>query len=85
MVWLDNRAQEEALLLDKELGNLVYAHTGIPEINATWTACKIMWLKRHQTEIFEKTYKFLLVQDFIIHRLCGEFVTDGGTPYDDAV
>jgi len=77
MVWLDNRAQEEALLLDKELGNLVYAHTGIPEINATWTACKTMWLKRNQTEVFEKTYKFLLVQDFIIHRLCGEFVTDG--------
>jgi sugar (pentulose or hexulose) kinase len=77
MVWLDKRSHEEARQLSDKLGNQVYAHTGIPEINPTWTACKIEWLRTHRPDIFAATYKFLLVQDFIVHRLCEEYVTDG--------
>jgi len=77
LVWLDNRAQREFQQLDERLGSLVYRHTGIPEVNPTWTACKIAWLRNNQPYIFQTAQKFLLVQDFIIYRLTGQFVTEG--------
>ncbi len=77
LVWLDNRAHNESQQLNEQLGHLAYCHTGIPEINPTWTACKIAWLRKNQPDIFRSAHKFLLVQDFIIHHLTGQFVTEG--------
>jgi xylulokinase len=77
IVWLDNRARRQALRLQEQLGGQVYARTGIPEVNPTWSACKIAWLREECPEVFQTAYKFLLVQDFIIQRLTGEYVTDG--------
>lgn len=78
LVWLDNRAREEARRLANALGNQVYAQTGIPSVNATWTACKIAWIREHEPSVFERAHRFLLAQNFITYRLTGEFVTDGG-------
>jgi len=77
LVWLDNRATRQAQKLNRILGSQVYARTGIPDVNANWTACKIAWLRDNQPEVFRSAHKFILVQDFIIQRLTGEFVTDG--------
>jgi sugar (pentulose or hexulose) kinase len=78
LVWLDNRAREEAGMLASKLGPEVYSRTGIPAVNPTWTACKIAWIRDHEPQIFRRAHKFLLAQNFIIHRLTGEYVTDGG-------
>jgi sugar (pentulose or hexulose) kinase len=77
LVWLDKRAKAEAQRLQEELGAGLYAHTGIPEVNPAWTACKIAWIKNHQPDIYGRAFKFLLVQDFIVHKLTGHFVTEG--------
>jgi len=77
IVWLDKRAQKQAREITSKLEKIVYSHTGIPEINPTWTACKIAWLKENQPAVYQKAAKFLLVQDFIIFRLTGQFVTEG--------
>jgi xylulokinase len=77
LVWLDNRAVDEAQTLKEKLGSEVYAHTGIPDVIPTWTACKILWIKNHEPEKFVKAGKFLLVQDYLIYRLTGRYVTDG--------
>ena len=77
LVWLDNRAHSEAQQLNEQLGRTAYRHTGIPEINPTWTACKIAWLRHNRPQVFRSAHKFLLVQDFVIHRLTAQFVTDG--------
>jgi sugar (pentulose or hexulose) kinase len=78
LVWLDHRAQAEARALDAILGEEVYARTGIPTIDPTWTACKIAWIRDHEPEIFQRTHQFLLAQNFIVQRMTGAFVTDGG-------
>ena len=79
VVWLDNRARVEAdelaALFDVEA---VYAATGVPEINPTWTACKLLWWRRHEPELFAGASRFLLVEDLLLHRLTGRFVTEGG-------
>ena len=42
-----------------------------------WTACKILWLKENEPDIFRRAFKFLLVEDFLLYRLSGRFATDG--------
>ena len=79
LVWLDNRATEEARELASRFpADEVYAVTGVPEVNPTWTACKIAWWRRHEPELFRRTAAFLWVEDLLLHRLTGRFVTEGG-------
>jgi xylulokinase len=77
LVWLDNRAIDQAAFLANRFGAEVYNRTGIPEIVATWPACKILWLRQNEPDVFERASKFLLVQDYLIYRLTGRIVTDG--------
>lgn len=79
IVWLDNRAVEEARQIgDAFEAKEVYHVTGQPEIAPTWPACKLLWLRRNEPEIFARSAKFLLVEDFLLHRLTGQFVTEFG-------
>ena len=77
LVWLDNRAVEQAAFLAERFREEVYARTGIPEILPTWSACKILWLRQNEPEVFARAHKFVLVQDYLIYRLTGQIVTDG--------
>lgn len=78
IVWLDNRALAEARELADRFGDaVVYDRTGIPSVTPTWTACKILWWRRHAPELFAAARRYLLVEDFVIHRLAGRFVSEG--------
>lgn len=77
MVWLDNRAAKQAEALAKIFNKTVYDHTGIPEVIPTWPACKIQWIRENEPDVFAKSAKFVLVQDYLIYRLTGRIVTDG--------
>jgi xylulokinase len=77
IVWLDNRARDEAGELAALFGDQVYPRTGIVEIVPAWSACKILWLKNHEPELMASTHKFLLVQDYLVHWMTGALVTDG--------
>ncbi len=78
IVWLDNRAQKESEMLGDTFGHRhAYEITGQVRLVPTWPASKILWLKIHEPEIFEKTAKFLLIEDYFLHRLTGEYVTEG--------
>ena len=77
MVWLDNRAVEQAVWLAEQFSGSLYAVTGIPEMLPTWTACKILWLKENEPQAFAQAWKFMLVQDYLIYQMTGRAVTDG--------
>ncbi|MBQ3639307.1 MAG: hypothetical protein II955_02160 [Clostridia bacterium] len=77
VVWLDNRATEEAEEIRKHFGNKrVYEVTGQPEIPAGFPASKLLWFKRNRPEIWERTEKIFLLEDWILYRLSGAFVTE---------
>ncbi|MBE7025852.1 MAG: hypothetical protein E7408_07360 [Ruminococcaceae bacterium] len=77
IVWLDNRATAEAAEIEAAFGTeKVYTVTGQPEITATWPACKLLWIKRNRPALWEKVRKIFLLEDFILFRLTGEFVTE---------
>jgi len=76
IVWYDNRARNEVI----ELKNLLneqefYRTTGLVEMDTTWTAPKILWMKNNEPKVFEKTAKIMLVEDYIIYKLTGRFVS----------
>ncbi len=77
IVWLDNRATEEAALIEAHFGKeRVYEVTGQPEVTATWPACKLLWIKRNEPLVWAKTKKIFLLEDYILYKLTGRFVTE---------
>jgi xylulokinase len=79
IVWLDNRAVAESTALAGRFADAtVYDRTGVPAITPTWTACKLLWWREHEPALFAGAYRFLLVEDFLLHRLTHRFVSEGG-------
>ena len=77
IVWLDNRATKEAEQIEAHFGRKkVYEITGQPEITATWPASKLLWIKENKPEVWAKTKKIFLLEDFLLYKLTGEFVTE---------
>lgn len=79
IIWCDNRAFEEADILKNDLGTVIQEETGNPPVGA-FTLAKLLWVKRHEKEIFSKINKIMLPKDYIRYRLSGDFITE----YSDA-
>ncbi len=47
--------------------------------NTLWrfsTALRLLWMAEHEPEILKRTHKWLLIEDFVNHMLCGVAATD---------
>ena len=79
IVWLDNRAGREAKIIEREFtsGSLFHL-SGQTEMLPCWPAAKILWLRENEPELFAKTEKFLMVEDYIVHKLTGRCATCRG-------
>ena len=67
VVWLDSRADKESKYISARFtAEEFYFKTGCPEISPIWPISKILWFKNNKKEIYEKTYKFLLLEDYLI-------------------
>lgn len=77
IVWLDNRATKEAERIEAHFGRKrVYEVTGQPEVTATWPACKLLWVKENEPEVWERTKKVFLLEDYILYKMTGKFITE---------
>ncbi|MHB0857330.1 MAG: xylulokinase [Anaerolineae bacterium] len=81
--WLDTRASVEAAEVRAALGDeALYALTG-KRPSAAYVLPKLLWLRRHEPEVYRLTARFLMAHDLLLYRLCGATVTDysmaGGT------
>lgn len=77
IVWLDNRSAQEAdEIKSRFAAETLFRRTGQPEIIAMWPATRMLWLQRNEPERFANTARFLLVEDFLIHKLCGCFTAN---------
>jgi D-xylulose kinase len=76
LVWQDRRSTEECRWLLKNVGaEKIYDITGLT-IDPYFSAPKILWLKEHESDLLNKTDKFLLVHDYIINKLTGRNITE---------
>jgi D-xylulose kinase len=75
ILWMDSRATEQADWLKERIGTKkVLEITGLPP-DSTFSLEKILWIKEKYPEVFRKTYKWLLVHDFLVYKLTGKFAT----------
>lgn len=80
IIWSDYRSFEQQQQLEESYGaKKCYLVTG-HKLSTTYTITKMMWMKQHKPEIYNKTYKVLTAKDVIIQKLTGIFCTD----YTDA-
>jgi xylulokinase len=74
--WLDTRAKEETEIIRRNLfPEDIFKKTG-KRLNSAYVLPKLIWLKKNRLDIYEKAYKFLMGEDFIIAKLTGVPVTD---------
>lgn len=80
ILWNDGRTQEETDYLNQEIGKeKLSAWTGNIAF-AGFTAPKLLWVRKHEPEIFRRIAKVMLPKDYINYRLTGVHCTD----YSDA-
>jgi xylulokinase len=75
IVWLDNRAGEQADALRQAFSlEELFRVTGQPEAIPTWPACKLRWLRQNEPEVFARSRRFMLLEDYLVYRMSGEFI-----------
>lgn len=74
LLWNDGRGQEEARELGQRLPDLPTVSGVIPM--AGFSAAKLLWLSRHQPEMFSKVAHVLLPKDYVRLWLTGEVASD---------
>lgn len=76
IIWCDQRTEEECNEITSKIGRKrLIEITANPALTG-FTASKIMWVKNHEPEIYEKTAKILLPKDYVRFMLTGEFATE---------
>lgn len=84
--WLDTRASIVTRKFSKGLIKIagfglrklllfIKVTGGAPGVNGKDPISHILWIKEHKPDIYEKTYKFLSVKDFIIYKCTKKAVT----------
>ncbi|GAB4457416.1 MAG: xylulokinase [Anaerolineae bacterium] len=76
IIWADQRSVEQERWLGARVPpEEVYRITG-HRLSASYSLCKMLWLRDHQPDLFKAAYKFVHAKDSIVARLTGAFVTD---------
>jgi autoinducer 2 (AI-2) kinase len=72
---VDSRAGVEATdLVERGLAETIYRRGG--DWVAITAPARLLWIQRHQPDVFEKAEHLTMLADWITQRLTGEFVTD---------
>lgn len=76
LMYRDNRAVDEAReMRDRFAVADMHRLTG-QQAEAFYAGPKVLWLRRHQPEVFGETRVFLQPRDVVLHRLTGQVATD---------
>ena len=76
IIWCDQRTAAECEEITERVGaEQLIAITANPALTG-FTASKIMWVKKHEPEIYEKCRHILLPKDYIRYMLTGVYATE---------
>ncbi len=76
LIWMDKRAVEETQWVKENLGwEKIFELTG-NYVDPYFGYTKLLWLKKHEPDVWKKTRLFLTPKDYVIHLLTGEVVID---------
>jgi xylulokinase len=77
LLWNDQRTAAEAEEIEARLGGLegLLAATGNRALTG-FTAPKLLWMERHEPDLYARIARVMLPKDYVRLRLCGEHATD---------
>ena len=76
ILWCDGRTQAQCDEITQTVGReKLLAITANPALTG-FTAGKILWVREHEPELYEKCRHILLPKDYIRYKLTGEFATE---------
>ena len=76
ILWNDQRTAEECAEIEDRVGlERLIALTGNRALTG-FTAPKLLWLRRHEPEVYERIHRIVLPKDYVRYRLTGEWAID---------
>ena len=82
LIWMDGRAVEESKAIIGSYGDRRHYETTGNSFDVSLYPCsKIVWLMKHEPDLYDKTYKFIGTKEYIIGKLTGAV---GLTDYSEA-
>ncbi len=73
---IDTRASDEIAFLERELGrDTIFERSGM-HLSSQASGPKILWIRNHEPEIFQKTRWFLTSQAYLVYKLTGQASID---------
>lgn len=80
ILWNDSRASEETDYLNNVIGRDKLSKYTANIAFTGFTAPKILWMQKHEPELWERVKKIMLPKDYLAYKMTGNFSTD----YSDA-
>ena len=76
ILWNDQRTAAECEEMENTIGRERLLELACNPALTGFTAPKILWVRKNEPEIYEKTRKILLPKDYVRFRMTGEFATE---------
>jgi xylulokinase len=73
---IDTRATAEIAELTERYGEEAIVARAGSRLTTQAVGPKLLWLRRHEPEVWERTARLLMASSFLVHRLTGEYVLD---------
>ncbi|MDR0337254.1 MAG: hypothetical protein LBI18_09210 [Planctomycetaceae bacterium] len=73
--WTDTRSVTESQWLTEYYGTLIDNQV-LHRADTIWTLPQLLWIRKHEPDIWTKTRRILFAKDFIRHQLTDDYVTD---------
>lgn len=74
IMWQDKRTNYLCESME-DLNDKVFSLCG-SRINPVFSGSKMMWIRQERPEIYKKTYKFMVIPDYLIYLMTGRICTD---------
>ena len=76
ILWNDGRSEAECAYLNNCIGKENLTNYCANIAFAGFTAPKLLWMRKHEPDLFYKIYKIMLPKDYIAYKFTGIFSTD---------
>ncbi|MDG4762769.1 FGGY-family carbohydrate kinase [Solwaraspora sp. WMMD406] len=73
---VDTRATAEIAELNQAYGPEVLLARGGSPLTSQAIGPKLLWLRRHEPQVWQRTQRFMMASSLLVHRLTGEYVLD---------
>ena len=74
IMWQDKRTNDICEQLNSQ-NDKIFSLCG-SRVNPVFSASKMTWIRENRPEIYKKTYKFLVIPDYLLYLMTGELRTD---------